>query len=238
MLITRGALQHLLEAAIDSETAGSQGVAVIVTKISDNTNVIAYDIANMIDSLMQGVRDGDDPVTSVEKNGTAAIVGLVSMVPADSHGPCYDGYVIQATAARKGYGPLIYDIALSLGKPVIPDRHAVSKQARQVWQKYMTRSDVAKMPLDDIENPRTPQKHDDCAIIKNADSLNNAFIKRGRGDYSSMVNNDSKAFQAYNKALKDAGKDAVSKSEWDDSITMAASDYFSYRYAKDVIHGD
>jgi hypothetical protein len=64
-------------------------------------------------------------------------------------------YEINRIAAVKGYGPLLYDVALSYAKTdgmegVVPDRNRVSPAALKVWEYYFDRrSDVSKTWLRD-----------------------------------------------------------------------------------------
>lgn len=67
--------------------------------------------------------------------------------------------IVERSAANKGYGPLIYDIAMSEEGGLISDRQSVSEEARHIWSYYLNyRDDVTKEPLYedkdmDLENP-------------------------------------------------------------------------------------
>jgi hypothetical protein len=60
---------------------------------------------------------------------------------------------VAAVTADKGYGPLLYDLAMETvllvgGIGLMPDRIDVSPEARNVWKKYFEeRSDVIHKPL-------------------------------------------------------------------------------------------
>jgi hypothetical protein len=233
MLFRLGALRTIVEAAVEPARAKAQGTAVIVTTMGDDVSVIAYDPKQLIDDVIQGVKAGDDPVDSVEKNGTAAIVGIVSMHPAgNEEGPCHGAYIVQAAAARQGYGPLLYDLAMSLGRPVVPDRKSVSPAARNVWDRYVSRGDVSKLPLDNKASPKTTPVEDDCITFDDMQSLNYAFSKQGSNDLSGFADNDKHALNSYNAALASVGGHKVDYSSWHQALTLAAADYFAYRYAK------
>lgn len=54
--------------------------------------------------------------------------------------------------ADHGYGPMLYDLAMEMvllvgGVGLMPDRRAVSPDARAVWEKYYSRGDIDKEPL-------------------------------------------------------------------------------------------
>lgn len=58
--------------------------------------------------------------------------------------------VISLSRANHGYGPMLYDIALSLIYPesLMPDRHCVSVEAQKVWSYYFSnRPDIIHEPV-------------------------------------------------------------------------------------------
>jgi hypothetical protein len=85
--------------------------------------------------------------------------------------PCRDAYeVLFSRVTRKGFGPLLYDIAMEaateLGGGLMSDRMVVSGDAQRVWQKYQDdRSDVERMQLDSEENELTPTNADNCNVL-------------------------------------------------------------------------
>jgi hypothetical protein len=94
-------------------------------------------------------------------------------------GNCLGGSVISNAAATRGWGPLLYEIALEIAsyesKGLSADRGSkttgVSPFARSVWKKYSTRTDIEMSQLDvDIKKTIgakageniTPNPEDDC----------------------------------------------------------------------------
>lgn len=82
-------------------------------------------------------------------------------------GECLDGFLIQGTKAKSGWGPLLYDIAIEYASieagGLIPDRYTVSDDAKRVWLYYLRRrKDVSPTQLDDPQNDLTTQKFDNC----------------------------------------------------------------------------
>jgi len=82
-----------------------------------------------------------------------------------SAGPCDGAWIIIQTStysgAPKGFGPLLYDIAMEyatkFGNGLAPDRGTVSDDALKVWDKYMNeRDDVTWVQLDDYDHPNGP----------------------------------------------------------------------------------
>lgn len=60
---------------------------------------------------------------------------------------------VQAVAADKGYGPLIYELAMmhsyEMNTGLMPSRYGdITEKARRVWEKFYNRGDVNKTTLD------------------------------------------------------------------------------------------
>ena len=101
-------------------------------------------------------------------------LGRIQIIKNDRYtGPCLDAWVVMASQAKSGWGPLLYEVAIEWatenGSGLTPDRDAVSPDALGVWKKYYSRSDVRKAQLDSHPNfddldqltPKKPQ--DDCS---------------------------------------------------------------------------
>jgi hypothetical protein len=60
------------------------------------------------------------------------VFGMIRVEMSDE----YDAWVVQNSAAEKGYGPLMYDIAFSFAgeKGMTPDRHSIRPAAKNVWK--------------------------------------------------------------------------------------------------------
>jgi len=73
---------------------------------------------------------------------------------------------VKRSAAQKGWGPLMYDIAMAGERGLMSDRSQPKSGAERVWSVYKgTRSDdVVSKLLDDEENPKTPSKEDDSRV--------------------------------------------------------------------------
>lgn len=62
---------------------------------------------------------------------------------------------VKASAAEKGYGPFMYDVALGMAYPkfVMADRNSVSFEAARVWAHYLnSRPDVERVFLPDLHS--------------------------------------------------------------------------------------
>ncbi len=85
----------------------------------------------------------------------------------------------------KGYGPLLYDLAMEMvfkvgGVGLAPDTISVSDEAKAVWKKYYTeRSDVQKRTLPrDVTSPTKPE-YLRCYYSKNNTGLLNKLEAEG-----------------------------------------------------------
>jgi hypothetical protein len=101
------------------------------------------------------------------KAGDGPVSGFVAIAKNDEFGGCLGAWVIDFTTAEKGWGPLLYDVAIEWatmrGKGLMPDRVGVSDKAYAVWDFYLkNRSDVEKTQLDSMNNDLTPDEKDNC----------------------------------------------------------------------------
>ena len=118
-------------------------------------------------------------VELLRQSATAPIGGVMMNGPQDG---CAGAYVIAGTAAEKGWGPFLYDIAIEwasmYGEGLVPDRGLVSPEARHVWNYYMTkRGDVKKNQLDTPENQLTPTDDDNCDQESSIEDVGDDFTK-------------------------------------------------------------
>jgi len=80
--------------------------------------------------------------------------------PSRSNGPCEGALNVANAEANKGWGPLLYDVAIEratqIANGLIPDRGSVSEAAERVWDYYLNnRSDVTAHQLDNLSNHLT-----------------------------------------------------------------------------------
>jgi hypothetical protein len=94
--------------------------------------------------------------------------------PDYSEKTCHGAWVVAFSRADKGWGPMLYDIAMELAGTdgLTPDRYRVSYSAFEVWDYYLhRRPDVKRKQLDDINPPEgefrlTPDfSDDDCVQV-------------------------------------------------------------------------
>jgi len=105
--------------------------------------------------------------TAADGSSEASLTGSVECEPADSE--CGDVYEVTVSEAPRGWGPLLYDVAMEHAHPrgLIADRFEVTRAARKLWGVYFRkRSDVTKREL----GP-------DCEAGTWDEALNHAYYK-------------------------------------------------------------
>jgi hypothetical protein len=114
------------------------------------------------------VLNGDGPIDLHVEQPIYGEVEIES--PYSAHrdiGPCDDAWQVKYTDVTKGWGPLLYDIAIEWatikGGGLISDREDLSGDAKAVWDYYLAkRSDVDNYQLDDARNTLTVVNVDNC----------------------------------------------------------------------------
>ena len=138
-------------------------------------------------------------------------------------GQSYGTKTVAFVAAQPGYGPLLYDIALTLVPGLSPDRRSVSTTAKGVWDFYLNnRSDVEKKPYDDKDKPKTKTKVDDSVLFKPKtpeNSLNYAYFSKGKLNIKQLEKNYAKLFSA---AFKEAQKTKFLKNKTKSPVAFKA----------------
>ncbi len=210
----------IFEAAIKAEQASSQGISMIIREYSGASHIILYDSNKFIEIFKESIETIGDPFDT-----NVPIIGFMSIK--SNEGKCNGSSFIDGSAAIKGYGPLVYDIGMSISKnnTLSPDRKMVSDKAKSVWSYYKNnRSDVIKKPYDDIHNPRTEDPEDDCFLHGKEPGesiLDISYTLKSDVNYQSLLKNHEKCFdilkQIYNK---------ISENWFDLHIVKSAETFF------------
>jgi len=87
--------------------------------------------------------------------------------PDGDNGNCNYAWEVVRSAAKKGFGPSIYELIMSIAPHGLSsDRDATSSAARNVWNKYaFERPDVQKKYLDSSYEQITDNPDDDCQLV-------------------------------------------------------------------------
>jgi hypothetical protein len=126
-------------------------------------------------------------------------------------GPCHGAYTVQYAEARKGWGPLMYDIALEYvakaGTYLAPDRASVSSKAKNVWDYYLNNraQDVEWIQLDDLRNTLTKTGRDNCEQLSTEkydeefqdSSLSKGYRMKKIEKIPYMLNNDMLSYTVH-----------------------------------------
>lgn len=160
---------------------------------------------------------------------TESIVGymMVHVGDQDENTPCWNAKEVKEVAANKGYGPLMYDIAMSeIDGPLMADRHVVKPQARRIWNNFKNnRSDVKVLPLDDFANPKTPEVCDDCIVHnEKGDAVNAAYERKSRLNVVPILSNH----QMFMKKMIDEWE--IDEAKFERLLDIAGNKYFIDRY--------
>ena len=106
----------------------------------------------------------------------------------------YDGrYIVTNARAQKGYGPLLYDVALeTVGKNGLkPDTNNVSDDAWEVWKKYGEREDVeSELLVMDEDQYHTVMPDDRAKNPKKNEHLAKVYFKPSRGITDDLASSD------------------------------------------------
>lgn len=162
----------LAEAAISADAASETGMALFVLMKGQTIDLLMYSPARAANALNRHVPKSADKASllkyleGIRGDIVGASVGTVSLRKPRG-GPTNGALEVISSAAEQGYGPLMYDIAMSIAPSheIVPDRENVSSDARGVWSFYFhNRKDVKHHHIDDAENPKTPPKSDDGSV--------------------------------------------------------------------------
>lgn len=102
----------------------------------------------------------------VDTNGVFGYmnINMGRMVGLD--GGCYDANEIRSVAARKGYGLIMYLIALSIESPIMPNRDKVSDTAKEFWSYFDTERNKISTERFTDEESLHKKTEKDCKIYK------------------------------------------------------------------------
>jgi len=128
LLVERTLQEELLdEAASSAQDAINNGLALYVDDQNESIRMILYEPKLIIPRIQQR-----ESVSSTE-----LVVGSIFFETDVSECGAWE---ITTTVAQKGYGPLMYDLAMSYIAPefLISDRRRVSASARKIWNYMFT----------------------------------------------------------------------------------------------------
>lgn len=211
----------LREAAMTPKQSSGKGLALYVYEDSSTVKqVVVYNpsfiLSRLEPTLVKLARSGEtiesgdlfNPWTLMIRP-QAAVIGMLTLAP-PMRGDCHGAWVVKSAAAHSGYGPMVYDLALSVApnNTLIPDRFSVSDDAEGIWRFYAKRrGDVQKLPLDDIKDPKTPPPEDDCDVHaeKGKDWLDTAYRAHSKIDPARLGTNHNNFVGIIKRVIRDNG---------------------------------
>jgi hypothetical protein len=122
---------------------------------SSGGTIVLYDANAAVQALrsMSGETTGDMARALV---AASAVRGC--MVLSQPSKRCDGALYVSSVAADKGFGPLLYDFALSSAR-IMPDRKVVTSAAQRVWKYYYeSRDDVEKVQLSDCKKQKDARR--------------------------------------------------------------------------------
>lgn len=152
------------ERAVTTSDAISDGLALATIQTSVNEWMyVLYDPKTLLAILHSS---NDDVIENALEQSNKYLKGMIKIF--DGHkDEAWDAAEVTLSAADKGYGPLMYDIAMNIHGRIMADRALVSPSAKGVWDKYLkSRPDVDKLRLDNVNDPKTIPTEDDAALYE------------------------------------------------------------------------
>jgi hypothetical protein len=148
------------EAMVTAEQAVSQNIALYSSESGNSIWFMLYD-----SHVIAGSYHMFAPSEPVKNMLLSAIYGVMWL----EFNHDFDAYEVHLSKADHGYGPLLYDIAMSTGLSLIPDQNSITPDAMNIWKNYMSRKDIKKTPIiSDREEPWMNVKISGATVNTNA----------------------------------------------------------------------
>jgi len=151
--------QDLPEDTVVSVASKNDGYYIHYAHADDPASLEKFSGRQLISTIGGGVEISEVSPEEASGSGVYKEIGPL--------GNCGGALVVVDSGAEKGWGPLLYDVAIEYatihGGGLISDRGVVSPSAHKVWDYYLNnRSDVKAHQLDDPRNTLTPTDEDNC----------------------------------------------------------------------------
>ena len=173
MKITRKQLRKIIKEAAENQYGLADSHALINNWLPGETSgiFIIFDAKKALTDIRDVNENGKSNANfhqPISKN-IKGMIRIDQMLRNDRNP--YGAYQVSYSSAVSGYGPLMYDLILSVVPGgIYPDRRSVSKSARSVWKYYADRrTDVVKSYIDNYSNSKTEYKYDDGIRYRDGD---------------------------------------------------------------------
>ena len=235
-------LEHLLseqidenvdEAAVAIAQARSEKLALNI-QMGDEPSIILYKPAIILETLHSQEERGDRDIDETDLARSGGFVGFLSFM---EQFDAIEAHSINLAAAEKGYGPMLYDIALSVISPgyLMSDRNDVSKAAQNVWSYYFNnRSDVVKKLINGAEKLRNTG----YLIPSNSEFTRELGLDTLVSSYYEIMTKIDKLEYPRETALRGQVPEILSPEETDRQLAKLEVDKLELEeeYAKRIIH--
>lgn len=164
---------------------------------------------------------------------------LIAMIVTSGMDKTYDGpclnarQVIRAASSEstkgQGLGKLLYEIAMSVdaAKPITGDRSGTSKSAQQVYDKLP----ATTKDLDNIMDPKTPPKVDDCMMVGDK-TINKVYYITPEAKQNALAKAEKMNLLHDQVIANVQDKLGCSISVFENAIETGADILFSQQYSK------
>jgi hypothetical protein len=169
-------------------------------------------------SMTAEIISNGDYFKSKKKDFIVATVGVMR-TPADA-GVLYGASKVFQSAARLGYGPMLYDIAMHNENGLTSDRASVSDEAKKIWSYYFSsRSDVTKKKLVKHDNS-THSGKSRLFDEKKDNPLDYVYYIKSQPNYQPLIINHEKFVSWVKRNLPDINIDIASSHFFDRLYTQ------------------
>lgn len=145
--------------AIKAGTAGELKAGVVITDEKTFGIAIRYCFIKPDGSWFEIEHDDAEQYLGGKVVQTGIPFGEVQIRKEDFQGKCLDGWEVYSSEATRGFGPLLYEVALEYasqkGGGLMADRNSVSDYALAVWSEYEKRTPGVKNKQLDVDLDKT-----------------------------------------------------------------------------------
>lgn len=159
--------------AVDNPRKSLGSGVSLIGVVEPEQDAVYFTLLDTSKTVQLAKLSADAPYTAQRRQdemAVEAVLGVLSM----TYNPECSAYEVNAAAAQRGYGPALYDIAMTFAQivgtgGVVPDRGSVSEAAQRVWERSLDRRrDVFASPISSRS----------CPTHEGRDALNHVFSRR------------------------------------------------------------
>lgn len=151
------------------ERAIKEKIALAQVKLYGDLNCyVLYKPAAPSEAIIEYVKSGKrimEPIIRqsigpVLKDSIVGMVAVMSTSGKNTYGPCDGADIVKLAAVDQGFGPMLYDIAMSLSSAgkITADRDAVSDYALDIWKGMNKRGDIEKKQFINKDAPEEEKR--------------------------------------------------------------------------------